>query len=125
MAAHILILDDDLPTIEMMRMVLESEGLYQVTTVQTLFEDLSEIEQLRPDLILLDFSFGGHQLGGVYLQKLKQTRSTMTIPVIVCTAFFREEQEQDLLQKGISVLHKPFDIDEFLILVKKQLAHPA
>lgn len=125
MTAHILILDDDLSSLEMLQLVLETEGDYRVTIARTLGEDLSEIERLHPNLILLDFKFGGRELGWDYLQKLRLSRATSMIPIIVCTAALRDarEQEEILLQKGIPVLYKPFDIDELLRLVKQRLDH--
>jgi len=125
MAEHILILDDDFSTLEMLRMALEGEGLYQVTTADTLFEDIGEIERLHPDLILLDFKFGGRELGWNYLQKLKLHPATTTIPVILVTAAREDmrEQEKMLLQQDIPVLYKPFDLAELLALVEQQLAH--
>ncbi|HET8841350.1 MAG TPA: response regulator [Ktedonobacteraceae bacterium] len=95
MSSHILIIDDDLPTLEMMRSVLEIEGRYQVTVAQVLFEDLSEIERLQPDLILLDLTFGGRRLGWDFFQQLRRSRTTMRIPVIICTAAFNEARKQE------------------------------
>lgn len=124
MTAHILILDDDLSTLEMLQLVLETEGDYRVTIARTLTEDLPEIERLHPDLILLDLKFGGRELGWDYLQKLRLFRATSKIPIILCTAALKDVREQEpvLLQKGIPVLYKPFDIDELLTLVKQRLA---
>ena len=125
MPAHIVILDDDLSTLEMLSLALEAEGHYCVTTAPTPFEDLADIERLAPDLIVLDFKFGGRELGWQYLQKLKLHRTTMSIPVILCTAALRDAQEQEpiLKQKGIPVLYKPFNLNELLALVREQLTH--
>ena|SRR5215467_7825486 len=50
-------------------------------------------------------------------------RSTATIPVIVCTAATTEvhEIEGDPQSKGISVVAKPFDLDDLLLTVKRAL----
>ena len=46
---------------------------------------MREIEQLHPDLIILDYIFGTEKTGWQMLQKLKMTRQTATIPIIICT----------------------------------------
>lgn len=125
MPAHLLIIDDEPSILEMMRLVLEEEGDYQVTVAQKIFEDVIDIELLEPDLILLDFRFGAHQEGWDFLQKLELHRPTMHIPILLCTADSADilQQEPILEQKGIPVLYKPFELDELFDLVEKCLAH--
>ncbi|GHO53862.1 response regulator [Ktedonobacter robiniae] len=127
MSAHLLIIDDDPSILEMMRLVLEEEGGYQVTIAEMIFEDVIDVERLQPDLILLDFRFGAHQDGWNFLQKLKLHRPTMHIPIILCTAGLTDvlQQEAILEQKGIPILYKPFHLDELLDIVAKSLAHAA
>ena len=127
MSAHLLIIDDDPSILEMMRLVLEEEGGYQVTIAEMVFADVIEVERLQPDLILLDFRFDAHQDGWNFLQKLKLYRPTMHIPIILCTAGLADvaQQEAILEQKGIPILYKPFHLDELLDVVKKSLAHAA
>lgn len=124
MSAHLLIIDDDPSILEMMRLVLEGEGGYQVTVAERIFEDVIEVEHLQPDLIVLDFRFGAHQDGWNFLQKLKLHRPTMHIPIILCTGAFTDvsQQEAILEQKGIPILVKPFNLNELLDLVEKCLA---
>jgi CheY-like chemotaxis protein len=43
---HILIVDDDPSTLEMMRLILEEDGKYRVTTTELVFEHVAEIESL-------------------------------------------------------------------------------
>lgn len=127
MSAHILIIDDDLSTLEMLDLALEAEGGYRVTTSEAIFQDLAEVERLHPDLILLDFKFGGRELGWNFLQQLKLRRATAFIPVILCTAALNDVQEQEpvLLQKGVPILYKPFSLDKLLALIQQRLASPS
>lgn len=121
---HILIIDDDPSILEMMCLVLEREGGYRVTTTEIVFENVSEIEQLQPDLILLDFLMQGRQTAWTLLQKLKLHRPTKDIPIILCTAGLSDvkEQESVFTQKGIPILYKPFDVDELLHVVEQTLS---
>jgi CheY-like chemotaxis protein len=126
MKAHILIIDDDQSILEMMRLVLEEEGGYQVTTAESTFEELADIERLQPQLILLDFLLQGRNTGWNFLQKLKLHRPTKDIPIVLCTAALSDvkEQESILIQKGIPILYKPFDVDELLHVVDQILSSP-
>ena len=121
---HILIIDDDPSILEMMRLILEEEGRYRVTTREMVFEEVTEVEQLEPDLILLDFLLHGRQLGWTLLQKLKLHPPTKDIPVVLCTAALPDVQAQEplLAQKGTPVLYKPFAIDELLHIVQQALS---
>jgi CheY-like chemotaxis protein len=126
MKAHILIIDDDQSILEMMRLVLEEEGGYRVTTAESTFEDVADIERLQPDLILLDFLLQGRNTGWNFLQKLRLHRPTKDIPIVLCTAALSDvkEQESILIQKGIPILYKPFDVDELLHIVDQILSSP-
>jgi CheY-like chemotaxis protein len=64
---YILIIDDDASTLEMMRMILEEENRYRVTTTESIFENVTEVERLHPQLILLDFLMQGRQSGWTLL----------------------------------------------------------
>ncbi len=126
MKAHILIIDDDQSILEMMRLVLEEEGGYRVTTAESTFEEVADVESLQPQLILLDFLLQGRQTGWNFLQKLRLHRPTKDIPIVICTAALSDvkEQESILIQKGIPILYKPFDVDELLHIVDQILSSP-
>lgn len=101
---------------------LEGEG-YTVSLSLMANEDARAIEKLMPDLVILDFKMGNHDTGILLLEQLKMYRPTKDIPVIICTAALNDmrEQEDVLLQKGIPVLYKPFDLDELFQLVQKMV----
>jgi CheY-like chemotaxis protein len=123
MGALVLLIDDDHSTLDMMSLVLESEG-YHVKTSLTAFEDLKEVENLHPDLIIVDFKIRGRETTWTFLQKLKLFPPTSAIPLFLCTAALKDvrEQEATLREKGIPVLYKPFGLDELLLLVHTCLA---
>src|SRR5690349_8822466 len=77
---------------------------------------LVPMEQIRPDLIILNFEplLGG--AGWEFLQLLKMNDATVNIPIMVITTPSRLAVEiQDyLLSRYIKVVHKPFDVDTFL-----------
>ncbi len=120
---HVLVIDDTPAILDLFRDLLEEEG-YRVSLENfsvAASEKLAPIRALKPDLIVLDYMVGGEGLGWQLLQLLKMDRSTTTIPVIICTAAVRqvEELKGHLLDMGVAVVLKPFDIDRLLAEIAK------
>lgn len=124
MAARILVINDSPDILELFRDILEGEAGYEVVLRGLAFRDIREVEQVKPDLIILDYLFGNERPGWQMLQLLKMHRSTAQIPVIICTAAIREvvDIEADLLSHDVRLVHKPFDIDDLLSTVTEALA---
>ncbi len=122
MKARILVVNDTQEILELFRMILEGEG-YEVILSGFPIQQIQDVEEINPDLIILDFVFGDQKVGWQMLQMLKMQRSTETIPVIVCTAALDaiREQEGYLVSQGVHVIYKPFDIDHLIISVKQLL----
>jgi DNA-binding response OmpR family regulator len=121
-ATRILVVNDTQEILELFRMLLEEEG-YEVVLSGLPIQQISDVEQIHPDLIILDFVFGDQKSGWQMLQMLKMKRSTASIPVIVCTAALDmvREQEGYLVSQGVHVVFKPFDIDHLLTNIKQLL----
>lgn len=126
MSSHLLVINDDPSILELFQFILEPAG-YQVTLSQVAFEGPTEVEQLHPDLIILDFKMGSHEEGWLLLQQLKLYPPTKDIPLILCSAAFEQvrEQEEALRQKGIPVIYKPFFLDELLQAIQQFLPAPS
>lgn len=122
MPVRIMVVNDTQEILELFDDLLTSEG-YEVILYSFAIQDLDEIERHKPDLIVLDYIFGGERLGWQLLQKLKMRRSTAGIPVVVCTAAKRqvEEIEGHLAAMGVSVVLKPFNVDDLLNTVRRTL----
>jgi DNA-binding response OmpR family regulator len=122
MATRILVINDTQEILDLFRILLEGEG-YEVVLSGFPFQQVSEIEQINPDLIILDFIFGDQKTGWQMLQLLKMKRSTASIPVVVCTAALNAVREQEgyLVSQGVHVVYKPFDIDHILTTIKLAL----
>jgi DNA-binding response OmpR family regulator len=119
---HILVVNDTQEILDLFRDILEEEG-HRVSLYSYAINDLAEIKQIAPDLIILDFIIGGEDTGWQLLQKLRMDRRTMTIPVVVCTAAIRlvQELEGHLRTKNVAVVLKPFDIDDLITQVDLSL----
>lgn len=125
MSAHILVIDDAHSVLEMMKCALEGEG-YQVSAFLTPFGDPKEVEQLQPDLIILDLKLQQRDAAWTFIQQLRLYPPTRTIPLFLCTAGLADVREQEtiLRKKGIPVLYKPFTLDELLHYVHICLTTP-
>ena len=122
MAKHILVVNDTQDILEVFRLLLESEG-YQVTLSSFPLQKASDIEQIGPDLIILDVVFGEEKLGWQMLQLLKMQPTTASIPVIICTAAQKAVREMEgyLVSKNVVVVYKPFELDDLLTAVTQAL----
>ncbi|SRR5579875_3351721 len=115
MSKKILVIDDDESIVEVVQILLESEG-YQVES--SLSGDcIPNFPGGAPDLILLDVLLPGKD-GREICKKLKSDPGTGHIPVIM----FSAHGDANRLMDGSGAdgfIEKPFDIDDFLAVVTK------
>jgi DNA-binding response OmpR family regulator len=122
MSARIMVINDNQEVLELFDDLLREDG-YEPVLYSQAFSDLDEVEKIKPDLIILDYIFGGEKAGWQMLQKLKMRRSTANIPIVVCTAAVQAVREIEgyLEMKGVRLVAKPFDIDDLLTGVREAL----
>jgi len=122
MTARILVVNDTQEILDLFRILLEDEG-YEVTLSSYPLQSVEQVEQIAPELIILDLMFGDEKYGFQMLEMLKLSRSTTSIPVIICTAALQgvREMEGYLVSKGVTVVYKPFDIDDLVKTVNLAL----
>lgn len=120
MGKRILVVNDTEEILQIFMDILSPEG-YDVVLYSYAINDMDEVMRIKPDLVILDLIFGQEKSGWQMLQKMKMTRGTATIPIIICTAATKEVREvQGYLQaKGVSLVAKPFDIDDLLAAIKR------
>jgi CheY-like chemotaxis protein len=119
MLPHIVVVDDDLPTLELMKLVLEAEEGYQVTLSECVFQDLAEVESLHPDLIILDLKMDKGEDGWSFLGRLGEHHPLKDIPLLLCTAILFDPPFEE---EEITILSKPFDLDELVQCVQRCLS---
>jgi DNA-binding response OmpR family regulator len=120
-----MVINDTQEILELFRDLLTQEG-YEVSLYSYGIHDMAEVERVAPDLIIIDYLIGDERTGWQMLQKLKMTRATLAIPVIVCTAALNQVKEIEgwLTQKRITVVLKPYDVDDLLAAVRRALGTP-
>jgi CheY-like chemotaxis protein len=84
MGRNVLVVDDHLPTVDLIRSALEAEGM-QVSTADNGADALLSVSRGAPDLIILDVMMPVMD-GFQTLQVLQQSDETKEIPVIMLTA---------------------------------------
>ena len=114
---HILIINDTQEILDLMAELLEDEG-YRVTTSLALL-DIDKVKKIAPDVIVQDLLFEGTQeLGWKFLTLVRLDPVLARIPLVLCTAAVRTvtnpEMAEQLNQKGIRVVLKPFTVEDLL-----------
>jgi DNA-binding response OmpR family regulator len=119
---RIVVINDNQTILRLFREILEGDG-YEVFLYSYGSPDLDEIKQLKPDLIILDYIVGNEAPGWQVLQAFKMQRETATIPIIICTAWIKyvQEIEGSLNAKGVTIVTKPFEVDDLLHAVQAAL----
>ncbi|MCW8090495.1 phosphate regulon transcriptional regulator PhoB [Alteromonas sp. ASW11-130] len=117
MSRTVLLVEDEAPIREMLKLVLEQSGF---NTIEAEDVDVAQqnICEPYPDLILLDWMLPGGS--GVQLAKsLKQHEYTRDIPIIMLTAKGEEEDKVRGLEAGADdYVTKPFSPKELVARIK-------
>jgi len=112
----ILLLDDNLDTLEMAEHVLAYEK-YEIKSVSKSAGFIEIAEKFRPDLLIIDYVLDDGN-GGEICQSVKSHETLHNTPVILFTAHI--ESRLELLDYGCdAVIAKPFDLVNFLTVVRK------
>lgn len=126
--ARILIVDDEVANTCLLQSLLNRTGFTNHFSVTDSRETIERIEQLQPDLILLDLNMP--QVSGFdILQLLRLTLAPDNyLPVLVLTADINPKTKRRALAAGATdFLPKPFDASEVLMrirnLLKTRLLH--
>jgi two-component system, NtrC family, response regulator PilR len=115
---RILIVEDEKSMREILKMLLEEEN-YEIVTASNGIEGISSIEKDIFDLVITDMKMPKAD-GFEVLKKIKEI-SPETI-VIMITAFGTTETAIEAMKLGAyDYIHKPFNIDQIRIVVRKAL----
>lgn len=114
---HILIVDDDLMMLKLMKEYLHEK--YDVATAVSGKIALKFLERKQTDLILLDYEMPGEN-GPAVLEKLRSSEETRNIPVIFLTGVTEGRKIQEALAlKPQSYLLKPVQREKLLDAIRK------
>jgi CheY-like chemotaxis protein len=99
--ARVVVIDDDLDMLELVKNELSLAGNYQVITACNGREGLARIAERRPDLVILDLMMPEVDGFGV-LEQLECDEATRAIPVVVLTAVDLSSEEQAYLTRRVN-----------------------
>lgn len=124
MTANILIVEDEAAIREMVAMALP-RGDYSVHQADSGERGLAVLEELIPDLVLLDWMLPGMS-GLDFARRLKKHSAYREIPIIILTARGEEEDKVRGLEVGADdFVTKPFSPRELLARIKAVLRRSA
>jgi two-component system, sensor histidine kinase and response regulator len=121
MAKRLLIIDDSLDIVALLKVILIAAG-YEVRGVMDGLYGMKEALAFAPHLIILDISFpaGG---GLPLLERLKTNLRTKDIPILILTGLEDEDIEAQAFAGGaVSYLLKPIQRQEVVQEVTRLLA---
>lgn len=113
MGTRILVVDDEIDTLQLLRTILEISGYKPVTTLNSL-DALTLAEAEKPDVALLDIMMP--KLDGFTLCKmLRLNPATKHLPIIFVTAYEALDLEDRRKEAGAnSVIQKPINMDDLI-----------
>jgi DNA-binding response OmpR family regulator len=118
----ILVVDDDPDLVKALRLRLRANNC-EVITASDGYSVIAAAQKEHPDVIILDLGLPAGD-GFVVLERLQQSDTLSSIPVIVLTARDPQGNEQRALKAGAAAFfQKPVDNDELLNVIKVSLPH--
>jgi len=119
--SKILIIDDENDFLMITKMNLEDTGKFEVLTLPSAKDVISNLHSFQPDLILLDLLMPG--IGGVEVcEILNKDPLGQSVPVIVITALNKSVDKANAYKEGVvDYLVKPIERDELISRIEKAI----
>ena len=106
----ILIVEDDTNIGEVLVQAISQETSYLAVLASDGFEALKFVENLTPNLFILDYQLP--RMNGIELyDKLHAIEKVADVPTIMMSARL---PQQELAKRNITAMNKPIDLDDFL-----------
>lgn len=122
---HVLCIDDEDDILDVVRLCLDFDGGFTVSAAGSGMEALAFLDQVTPDLILLDVMMPGMDGPATY-EAIRTLPGARNVPVIFMTARVRgPEVDQYLSMGAIGVVPKPFDPVTLAAEIRKALVDAA
>ncbi len=119
MSAKILIIDDEVDMLMLLRMIIEDNTNYEVETTNSPTEGIKLLKEEDFDLVITDLKMPGMD-GMELFDEFREIKPE--IPVIIITAYGSPETASEALQRGVTdFIAKPFRKDSILFTMKRVL----
>ena len=117
----VLVVDDDHAVLEVLEETLKYEN-FDVKILSGTSDIFSDIDDCRPDVILMDYVLAGIN-GGEWSHRIKTNPLTSHIPIIMTTAYPKALNSLNQFDYD-AFIEKPYDLSE-LISTVQNFAGPA
>jgi pilus assembly protein CpaE len=119
--AHILVIDDDLDLLNMLRLMLE-RGDHRVTTTADGADGINKARELQPDMAIIDVMMPGLH-GFQVCRMLREDPLTANMTILILTARAQPvDREAALAAKADDYMSKPVSPNELLAKVNEMLS---
>jgi CheY-like chemotaxis protein len=119
----ILVVEDDADIAAFLSLAIAQETPYHPLVVADGFEALRVMQHIKPNLVMIDYRLP--KMNGIELYDLLQkTQGCEAFPTIIFSASI-EKHEQELRERHLLGLKKPFELDELLQAIEQAFASPS
>jgi len=108
---RVLVVDDEAAVLLTYRLILERQG-YEVVACGTSVQAIAAVQQQRFDVVLCDYSLEEQHTGFEVISAARKLDSE--IPAALLTGYATKETADEAASRGIGVMFKPIEIEEFL-----------
>lgn len=115
MPKKIMVIDDDPIIVSYLETLFQDNG-YETCTASDGLQAMDVVQRERPDLITLDLEMP-NEWGSRFYRKLSKDQELRKIPIIVITGLAGQHAVRD----AVAYIHKPFDRDKLLGIVKQAI----
>ncbi len=117
MPHRIIVVDDDTSILELLKVILESEG-YSVQTFASAPAALKASVKNPPDAAIVDLMMPGMD-GIELLRAFRYNSKTRDLPILLCSAYYENLSVTvpEMRQSTVRRLRKPFHVQELLEMV--------
>ena len=119
MTEMILVIDDEIDMLMLLRMIIEDNTAYEVETTNSPTEGIKMLRERDFDLVITDLKMPG--MDGIELfDEFRDFKPE--VPVIIISAYGSPETADEALKKGVAdFITKPFRKDSILFTIKRVL----
>jgi DNA-binding response OmpR family regulator len=112
---QVIVIENSQDMLNLFQQILSEEGI-NVFSMLYPVKDILLISDFDPDIIILEYQLGHPHDGWALLEALKTHDHTSGIPIIICTVAMHMIKKigDGLLDENVTVIAKPFSIDELL-----------
>jgi DNA-binding NtrC family response regulator len=115
---RVLVVDDEAAVLLTYRLILERQG-YEVVACGTSVLAIEAIGRQKFDVVLCDYSLEEQHTGFEVISAARQYDSG--VPAALLTGYATKETADEAASRGISVMFKPIEIEEFLATTSNML----